>query len=148
MNNYAIWDSLENLFNDEDDEVESEVEDVVQPVVPEDGEVLLQGGQVEQPEQLEQREDTEEVKTEVHDQSAEGEQGSQGTQQVMEEVEGEQLQLRDRVSPVVLPPGDIGPCWLAIDRLGVWDSFLCRFPVLEEVPEQHKGTWAAAIGVN
>ena len=63
-----------------------------------------------------------------------------------EEVEGEQLHLRDRVSPVVPPPGDIGPGWLAIDRLGAWDSFLCRFPMLEEVPEQHKGAWAAAWG--
>ena len=69
---------------------------------------------------------------------------SQGTQRVMEEVEGEQLHLRYRVLPVVPPPGDIGPVWLAIDRLGTWDSFLCRFPVLEEVPEQHKGPWAAA----
>ena len=80
----AIRDSLENLFNDEDDEVEMDIEDIVQPVVQEHGEVLPQGGQVEQPEQLAQREDAEEAGPEVHDQSIEGEQGGQGSQQVRE----------------------------------------------------------------
>ena len=24
------------------------------------------------------------------------------------------------------------------------ESFLCRFPVIQDVPEQHKGAWASA----
>ena len=45
---------------------------------------------------------------------------------------------------MVPPPGTVSPGWAAIDSLGAWDSFLCRFLVLQEVPEQHKGAWAAA----
>ena len=60
--------------------------------------------------------------------------------------EGELLLLEPRVSPVVPPPGAVAPDWGAIDSLGAWDSFLCRFPMLQEVPEQHKGAWAAAWG--
>ena len=37
----------------------------------------------------------------------------------------------------VLPDG-----WDAIDRLGAELSFRCRFSLLQEVPEQHKGAWA------
>lgn len=58
-----------------------------------------------------------------------------------EEEEGKQLLLSSRVSPTVPPIGEVAPGWQAIDSLGAWDSFLCKFPVLQEVPEQYKGDW-------
>ena len=64
--------------------------------------------------------------------------------------DGERLLLEDRVSPAVPLPSlenatqKLG--WVAIDTVGAWESFLCRFSVLEEVPQQHKGAWAAAWG--
>ena len=69
--------------------------------------------------------------------------------QMVEELEmdeGEQLLLGPRVHPTVPPPGEVAPGWQAIDSLGSWDSFFCKFPVLQEVPEQHKGAWAQAWG--
>ena len=63
-----------------------------------------------------------------------------------EEEEGKQLLLSSRVSPTVPPIGEVAPGWQAIDSLGAWDSFLCKFPVLQEVPEQHKGAWEGALG--
>ena len=64
-----------------------------------------------------------------------------------EEV-GDMLELTGRVTPLVPPPSahHEGQSWAAIDKVGAWESFLCRFPVLEQVPEQHKGAWAAAWG--
>ena len=60
--------------------------------------------------------------------------------------EGENLLLWARVSHVVPPPSAEAPGWAAIDSSGAWDYFLCKFPMLQEVPEQHKGAWAAAWG--
>ena len=39
----------------------------------------------------------------------------------------------------------MAPDWGAIDSLGAWDSFLCKFPMLQEVPEQHKGAWGEVL---
>ena len=44
----------------------------------------------------------------------------------------------------ISPAAEPSPGWEAVDRLGAWQSFLCQFPVLQEVPEQHKGAWAGA----
>ena len=65
----------------------------------------------------------------------------------MEALEdGDNLLLRPRVSPVVPPLGAVASDWGAIGSLGVLDSLLCKFPILQEVPEQHKGAWAATRG--
>ena len=58
--------------------------------------------------------------------------------------EGERLLLGPRVDPQVPEEGEVAPGWAAIDSLGAWDTFLCKFAVLQEVPEQHKGAWAHA----
>ena len=36
--------------------------------------------------------------------------------------------------------------WKFIDRLGAEASFLCSFPLLQEIPDQHKSQWANAVG--
>ena len=55
--------------------------------------------------------------------------------EVMEALkEGEQLFFKARVPPVVPPPGAVVPGWAAKVSLGTWESLLCRFPVLQEVP--------------
>ena len=65
-------------------------------------------------------------------------------------IEEELLYLADRVNPEVPPPiGElvgIRDIWYSIRSVGAWDSFLCRSPMLQGVPEQHKGAWAAAWG--
>ena len=48
------------------------------------------------------------------------------------------------MDPQVPEDGEVAPGWAAIDSLGAWDTFLCKFAVLQEVPEQHKGAWADA----
>ena len=67
---------------------------------------------------------------------------------VQETADDELLPLASRANPAVPCPADHqeGHGWTSIDRIGAWDSFLGRFPTLEEVPEQHKGAWAAAWG--
>ena len=44
-----------------------------------------------------------------------------------------------------LRASDEGGGWRVIDLLGAEDSFRCSFPLLQEVPEQHKGAWAKAF---
>ena len=56
----------------------------------------------------------------------------------------ERLLLGPQVDPQVPKDGEVAPGWAAIDSLGAWDTFLCKFAVLQEVPEQHKGAWAHA----
>ena len=36
--------------------------------------------------------------------------------------------------------------WDQIDRIGVWEAYLCQFSLLEYVPWQHRETWAWAWG--
>ena len=81
-----------------------------------------------------------------HPEREEGEQLQQGLiPGLVLEEEGERLMLGPRVSPPVLPPTNTEALgWAAIAKLGAWDSFLSKFAVLEEVPEQHKGAWAGA----
>ena len=64
----------------------------------------------------------------------------------LEPEEDEQLLLGPRVCPTDSPPGEVATGWQAIDSLGAWDFFLCKFPVLQEVPQGHLSTWAAAWG--
>ena len=40
--------------------------------------------------------------------------------------------------------GEAGDGWRAIDQLGAEVSFHCSFPMLQEVPDQHKSAWAQA----
>ena len=57
--------------------------------------------------------------------------------------------LTGRALPDLPPPTRVeeeGDGWRAIHRLGALDSFLCTFPLLQEVPEQHKSAWARAHG--
>ena len=70
-----------------------------------------------------------------------------GIDNVEEEPFVDRFQINDRVQcnvppPIVLAEGSTS--WESINKLGGWDSFLVEFPMLEEVPEQHKGAWAAA----
>ena len=61
--------------------------------------------------------------------------------------EQEGLSLRERVRPHVPPAQANGPAtqgWESIRRLGGWKAFLVECPMLEEVPEQHKGAWCTA----
>ena len=63
-----------------------------------------------------------------------------------EEDEG-RFVLHGRDNPAVPLPRQLpvgATSWEAINRLGGWKSFLVEFPMLEEVPEQHKGAWTLA----
>ena len=62
------------------------------------------------------------------------------------EPEEERLALHDRSRPLVPPARnlDTDTGWSAIWRLGGWNAFLVQCPMLEEVPEQHKGAWCTA----
>lgn len=40
---------------------------------------------------------------------------------------------------------DDGEGWRAIDLLGAEESFRCSFPLLQKIPEQHKGAWTKAF---
>ena len=59
------------------------------------------------------------------------------------------MQVAERMHPVVPPPSEIAgedsDGWCLIDKVGAWDSFLCEFQVLEEVPSQHEGAWTWAF---
>ena len=63
--------------------------------------------------------------------------------------ERERMQVAERMNPAVPPPSEIAgedsDGWCLIDKVGTWDSFLCLFQVLEEVPSQHKGAWTWAF---
>ena len=67
-----------------------------------------------------------------------------GSSQVSDD---EHLILTDRVQPAY-PSQDClqseGLGWQSIDRIDPVSSFLCRFPLLQEVSEQHKGAWTQA----
>ena len=61
--------------------------------------------------------------------------------------EEERFYLNDRVHCIVPPPmvlAEGATSWECINKLGGWDAFLVEFPMLEEIPEQHKGAWASA----
>ena len=53
----------------------------------------------------------------------------------------EQGLLADRLNPTVPEPcaevEEDADGWSMIDKVGGWDSFLCEFQVLEEIPSQH-----------
>ena len=75
------------------------------------------------------------------DQGAEGGGGDQAVS-----IQGERGSLVDRLVPVVPPPvnreiSEDGFGWDLIDRVGGWRSNLCQFPVLEQVPYQHRVVW-------
>ena len=63
---------------------------------------------------------------------------------------GARKSLADRLSPLVPEPtlavdtDEYG--WGLIDQVGGWQAFLCEFPVLEEIPSQHKSVWTWAWG--
>ena len=106
----------------------------------------LQDGESSQDEQLPQVTHPHEDGEDLQEPGVQGGQEGLGEEGMEALEEGELLLLEPRVSPVVPPPGAVAPDWGAIDSLGAWDSFLCKFPMLQEVPEQHKGAWAAAWG--
>ena len=64
-------------------------------------------------------------------------------------VEEEQMDLQDRLDPIV--PGPLPSVrqdedgWGEIDRLGVWECALSSFPAIEEIPVQHREAWALAM---
>ena len=61
----------------------------------------------------------------------------------------ELFQLAHRALPDLPPPvpeaGEENG-WHAIHRLGALNSFLCKFSLLQDCPEQHKSAWARAHG--
>ena len=132
----AIQESLGLLFSDQDEPEDMEIENADVTLVEavhvgeldkeEEAADMPRGmgdvdaGQVEQDQQLAQHHEDREmhVEPEVQTQPRQDGHGE----------EGEQLLLRPRVLPVVPPPGDMAPSWAAIDSLGGWDSFLCKFP--------------------
>ena len=74
-------------------------------------------------------------------------QASQGTG---EDNDEEFLNLNDRVNPTV-PPADLSVVrardsdgWTLIRRVGGWESLLCEFQMLEEVPDEHQQVWVLA----
>ena len=75
-------------------------------------------------------------------------QGEPSVVEVNKAVERENISLADRIAPEVPVPIEVheedSDGWSLIERVGGWDSFLCEFQVLEEVPAQHKGTWVWA----
>ena len=80
--------------------------------------------------------------------------GREQTEEVRNEtmepaVVSDTFSLTDRVLPPLPQPSlNFVPSnadgWDAIDRLGADISFRCQVPLLQEVPEQHKGTWTCA----
>ena len=71
---------------------------------------------------------------------------TEGQEQVGHE-EQEVMSLEGWVRPDVPPALPQGPStqgWEAIRRLGGWQAFLVDCPMLDEVPEQHKGAWCVA----
>ena len=67
----------------------------------------------------------------------------------MGEEHEEVLLLNGRFTPDFPPPRQVAEetCvdgFDVIDRLGAEAAFLCGFPLLQEVPEQHKAAWAKA----
>ena len=63
-----------------------------------------------------------------------------------EHEEEERFHLNDRVHCTVPPPMVLvegTTSWESINKLGGWDAFLVGFPMLEEIPEQHKGVWSS-----
>jgi hypothetical protein len=80
-----------------------------------------------------------------------GDQGAEGggvDQGVV--IPGERGSLVDRLVPVVPLPAnrevsEDGLGWDFIDRVGGWRSNLCRFPVMEQVPFQHRVVWSWAF---
>ena len=143
----AIQATLARLFTDDNKAEDMELDENVEPVQTGDnqpwGPENVEDGQVEQPLQL-----AHPLEAGADPQAQEPEFNREGQGQGVEGMEpldeAEHLILEPRVSPVVPPPGTVAPEWAAINSLGAWDSFLCRFLVLQEVPEQHKGAWAAA----
>ena len=63
-------------------------------------------------------------------------------------VPGERRAITDRLSPEVPEPVlviDIdADGWCLIDQVGGWHSYLCEFPILEDIPSQHRGVWTWA----
>ena len=41
--------------------------------------------------------------------------------------------------------GEDSDGWCFIDKIGGWNSYLCQFQVIEEVPAQHRETWTWAF---
>ena len=65
------------------------------------------------------------------------------------EAAGVEFLLVGRALPDLPPPtpgAGEEEGWQAIHRLGGTDSFLCKFLLLVEVPEQHKSAWARGYG--
>ena len=63
------------------------------------------------------------------------------------EDDGERLKLADRGRPSMPGPRVVvegESNWKAIHRLGAWKSFQVQFPMLEEVPQQHRMAWKHA----
>ena len=57
------------------------------------------------------------------------------------------MDLLGRIRPPIPPavaPGPSTKGWESVRRVGEWQAFLVEFPMLEEVPEQHKGAWCTA----
>ena len=86
------------------------------------------------------------------DSDSEEENGEDGRVEERKVIEEEVIILDDRLDPEVPAPVDINieedtDGWCQIDRGGAWNSFLCEFQVIDEVPAQHRGTWVRAWGV-
>ena len=67
-------------------------------------------------------------------------------------IDEEVIVLEGRLHPEVPAPVDVNvdedsDGWCQIDQVGAWESFLCEFQVLDEVPAQHRGTWVWAWGL-
>ena len=61
---------------------------------------------------------------------------------------GEKRSITDRFQPDIPEPSFVQEVdengWCLIDQVGAWQSFLCEFSVMEDIPAQHRSIWAWA----